>query len=439
MTRAVLVALATILATMGSPVSPAAAADPTARRAAVIRHVLPNGMTLLVRESGGAAVVAASFMVRTGSRDETADTAGITNFLHRVLVRGTSQRTARQLAEAAEDIGGSLDASGEVEYAEVRGTALSRHAEALLELMADVALSGALPAEEVERERRLISSQIQTRADTPFPLAFDTLLADLYGPHPFARPALGRRESIARLTREDLLMRYRSLYRGDRLVLAVSGQVTAERMRRAAERLFSRLPGPGAAPRPAIADPVPTGERRVIERQAQQAQILVGFLGPGVGERDYAATRVLGAVLGGGMSGRLFVELRDNEGLAYSLGVTSPTRSRHTFLVAYLGTARENVQAAEAGLLRELEKAKSGVIGDAELARAKAYVLGSLAMDRRSNARYAWYLAFFEAIGAGWDFPERYVRAVAAVTGADVQAAGAKYLTRPTRVVLIPR
>jgi predicted Zn-dependent peptidase len=396
-------------------------------------------MTLLVRESEGAAVVAASLIIRTGSREESPDTAGITNFLHRVMVRGTSQRTARQVAEAAEDIGGNLDASGEVEYAEVRGAALSRHAETLLELIADVAQAPAFPAEEVERERRLILSQIKTRADTPFPLAFDTLLADLYGPHPFSRPALGRRESIARLTREDLIERYRSLYRGDRLVLAVSGDIIAERMRKATERLFVRLPGPGAAPAPLVIEPVSTAGRRVIERKAQQAQVLVGFLGPGVGERDYAATRVLGALLGGGMSGRLFVELRDNEGLAYSLGVTSPTRSRHTFLVAYLGTARENVQAAEAGLLRELERAKSGVIGDTELARAKAYVLGSLAMDRRTNARHAWYLGFFEAIGVGWDFPERHARAVEAATADAVQAAAVKYLTRPTRVVLIPR
>jgi predicted Zn-dependent peptidase len=430
------VALASFVAATASL---AVAADPPAGRATVVRHVLPNGTTLLVRESSGAAVVAASLVVRVGSREETAETAGITNFLHRVMIRGTSRHTGRQLAEAAEDMGGNLDASGEVEYAEVRGTALARHAETLLELMAEVALTATLPAEEVERERRLILSRIQTRADTPFPLAFDTLLADLYGRHPFGRPAIGRRESIARISREDLLARYRASYRGNQLVLAVSGQVTAERVRKVVERLFGPVPGAGPPTEVAAIEPAPSGQRRVVERQAQQAQILVGFLGPGVGASDYAATRVLGALLGGGMSGRLFVELRDNEGLAYSLGVTSPTRSRHTFLVAYLGTARENVAAAEAGLLRELERAKSGGIGEAELARAKAYVLGSLAMDRRTNARHAWYLAFFEAIGAGWDFPERYARTVEAVTAAEVQAAAVKYLTRPTRVVLMPR
>jgi zinc protease len=105
-------------------------------------------------------------------------------------------------------------------------------------------------------------------------------------------------------------------------------------------------------------------------------------------------------------------------------------------MVAYLGTARENVAAAEAGMRRELERVGMEGVPAEELARAKAYVLGALAMDRRTNARHAWYLSYFELVGAGWDFPQRYARALEAVTPADVQAAARRYLTTPTVVVV---
>ena len=138
------------------------------------------------------------------------------------------------------------------------------------------------------------------------------------------------------------------------------------------------------------------------------------------------------------MAGRLFVELRDKRGLAYSLGVLTAYRTGPAFFVAYMGTARQNAAAAEAALLQELERIRTTPMGDDELARAKAYLLGQLALDRRTNSRQAWYLAFFEVVGAGRDFPERYARAVGAVTAADVAAAAQRYLTQPTVVLLQP-
>lgn len=407
--------------------------------AGVTRSVLPNGVRVLVRESDAAGVVAVSLQVRAGSRFETAETAGITNFLHRALLRGTGRRSGEQLVEAAERLGGTVDASGDVEYAEVRGSALARHWEALLELVAEVALTPTLPANEVEKERRLILSQIQTREDNPFPLAFDTLLRELYGPHPYGLASLGRRQSVAAIGRETLLAHHRSVYRADRLVVAVSGRVDRDRVRRTAERLFGGM-RPVAEPRVDGAPaPAPTGARRVLEKPAQQAQILMGYLAPGLREPDYAAVKVLTSLLGGGMSGRLFVELRDNRGLAYQVGALNPSRVGPGFFAAYMGTARENIPAAEAGMLGELGRIAQEGAGEDEVARAKAQVLGSLAMDRRTNARHAWYLAFFEVVGAGWEFPEHYARAVQAVTAADVRAAAQRYLTRPTTVVLEPR
>jgi len=404
----------------------------------VARQVLANGLTVLVRENPAVGVVAVSLQVRAGSRFEAESTAGITNFLHRAMIRGTARRSAVQLTTSAEDIGGTVDASGEVETAEIRGHALAGHWETLLALVADVALQPALRPDEVEKERRLIQGQIKSRADAPLSFSLDAVLRQLYGTNPSGLNPIGLKESIERLTRDDLLAHYRTIYQPDRMVLAVSGEVERRAVVKTAERLFGRMARSG--PGPQAPEPVSdaAGERKVIARPAQQAQILVGYLGPSLSDPMYPAVRVLAAALGGGMAGRLFTELRDRQGLAYSTQVFIAPRTGPTFLVAYIGTAPASATAAEAGVLRELDRVRSSPIGGDELARAKAYIKGTLVMDRRTNARLAWYLAFFETVGAGWNFPDRYARAIEAVTAEDVARAAERYLTRPTIVVLQP-
>jgi predicted Zn-dependent peptidase len=425
--------LALVLALVLLPTPSATAAD-----VPVARQVLANGMTVLVREDPGVGVVAASLQVRSGSLFETEATAGIPNFLQRVLLRGTEKRSMRGLAEAAEELGGSLEASGDVESAEVRAAAIARQWQPLLALLAEVVLEPALAAEEIERERRLLLGQLKTRDDNPFPRAFDTALRDVYGAHPYSWPPLGRRESVTQVTREALVAHYRAIYRPDRIVLAVSGNVPRADVIAAAERLFRRLPPGGAPPATPSIEPAPRAEPRLVERDAKQAQILVGFLAPPLGHADYAPVRVLAMVLGGGMSSRMFVELRDRRGLAYSVGVLAPPRTGPSLFAPYLGTSPPNADAALAGMLGEVDRVRAAPVDDRELARAKAYLLGTLAMDRRTSARQAWYLAFYELIGAGWDWPRRFARAVEDVTAADVVRVAQRYLVRPTVVVLRP-
>src|SRR5262249_13703636 len=128
-----------------------------------------NGLVVLVREDPAVGVVAASLLVRSGSAFETAENAGVTNFMQKMMLRGTKRHSALALSEAAEELGGTVEASGDVDYAEIRGTALARHWEALLALIAEVATEPTLPDPEIERERVLILAQLQTRADQPFP------------------------------------------------------------------------------------------------------------------------------------------------------------------------------------------------------------------------------------------------------------------------------
>lgn len=404
----------------------------------LLRHRFASGLTLLVRENPTAPVVAVSLQVRMGGRWERPEHAGISNFLQHAMVKGTLRRSAQEIAEAAEEIGGSVSAAGDIDYSELRGTALARHWKALLDLVADVALRPSLPADEIENERRVILSQIRNRGDLPFPLTFDTLLAALYGPHPYGRPALGRRQAVERLDRALLLDHYRRHYRAGRIVLAVSGQVAGPDVVEEVGHLFADLPPGAAAEDPAPPAPAAANARQVLERPAAQAQILMGYLAPSLASGDYPAVKVLSTLLGGGMAGRLFVELRDKQGLAYSLGALYPSRADTSYFVIHMGTAPGNLARAEEGLRREVARIREeGAMPD-ELQRAKAYLLGNLAMDRRTNARQAWYLAFFELAGMGHEFLDRYAKAVEGVTLEDIRRVAGLYLASPTVTVLKP-
>jgi predicted Zn-dependent peptidase len=405
-----------------------------------VRRTLPNGLTVIVRENPVAPVVALSLLVRMGTRWETADTAGISNFVHAVMVKGTTKRSGADLAEAVAALGGKISASGDADFSEIRASALARFWRELLGLTAELALEPRLAPEEVSRERDFVLSRVQRRRDNAPSRAFDEFFALLYGAHPYGLPALGTTSSLPRFDHAAVVARYRTFYRPDRLVLAVSGQVRADEVLAEAQRLFGAMPA-GSTAALDTPNPAPTaGSRRgVIEQAAQQTQILVGGLAPALDQPDFAAVKVLSSLLGGGMAGRLFVELRDKRALAYTATSFYEPVKEPGALILYLGTTPEQAAQAEQALLAEIARVQRETVPAAELARAKSYLLGRYAMDRRTNERLAWYLAFYDVERVGADYPERYRRAVEAVTAADVQRAATTYLAAPVTLVLGPR
>jgi predicted Zn-dependent peptidase len=404
----------------------------------VTREGLENGLTVIVRENPLAPVVAVSLLVAMGSRWERPQNAGISNFVHAVMVKGTRKRSGSDLADAVAALGGKISASGDVDYSGISGTALARFWRELLDLTAELALEPVLSADEVDRERDWLLSRVQLRRDNPSSRAFDGFYAALYGAHPYALPSLGTAESLKRIDHAAIVSTYRANYRPERMTLAVSGQVKAAEVIAAARRLFGGMARGAGGPDPAIPAPVAGGKRIVIEQPAQQAQIITGGLAPTLAHPDHAAVKVLSTVLGGGMAGRLFAELRDKQGLAYTASSFYDPVREPGALILYLGTSPESAAGAEAALMKEVARVRAEVVGADELRRAKGYLLGNYAMDRRTNARQAWYLAFYAVERAGADFPERYRRAVEAVTAEDVRRVAQTYLSAPTTLVLRP-
>jgi zinc protease len=410
-----------------------------AQTGGVTRTRLPNGFTLLVRENREAPVVAYSLMVRMGTRTETPATAGISNLLQLMLVRGTEKMDGEQIAEAADRLGGAIDAYGDSDYSEITATALSRNWQAMLELVGDVALRPTLPDGTVQAVRDFIARQIRNRGDKPFDVAMDTMRASLFGSNPYAWDPLGRRESVEKLTRESLLAYYKRYYVPGQMVLAVSGDVKAAEVAMQVQMIFGGLPPGKAELPPAPAPPPMAATRQDVIVPGAQAQILMGGLAPSLTDPDHPPLKVLTAVLGGGMASRFFSELRDQQALAYTTLAQYPSRIDTSAFVAILGTAPENVAKAAPALVQQLERIRTQQASADEVAVARAYVLGSQAMDRRTNARQAWYLAFFETAGVGYEFLDRYGAAVKAVTPADVQRVAQKYLSTLRTVIVQPK
>src|SRR6266851_3871035 len=286
-------------------------------------------------------------MVKMGTRWETPDNAGISNLVQVMAVRGTPTRTGTQIVEQADAMGGSIEATGDVDASEIAATALARHWVEMLDLVADVALHPTIPEGVVQAVRDFLIRQLRNRGDKPYDVAFDTLTARLFGRHPYAWDPIGLKESLERLDRPALLAHYRRHYVPGGMVLAVSGRVKTAEVVAQAGRLFGAMtagpvPVPAPAPPPA---PAPWRETRVVP--GAQAQILMGSLAPALTDPDYPAVKVMSTVLGGGMAGRFFSELRDKQGLAYTTGTQYPARVDTSFFLAQLGTAPENVAKDE--------------------------------------------------------------------------------------------
>ena len=222
-------------------------------------------------------------------------------------------------------------------------------------------------------------------------------------------------------------------------MLVVSGRVKSAEVMPEVRRLFGEMPGGrAAAVRTLAPPPAPETARQAIRVQGAQAQILMGVIGPTFTEADHAPLKVLATVLGGGLAGRFFSELRDKQGLAYTTAAQYPMRVKPGPFYAFLGTAPANVERAEAALREQLERVQREPVSDEELRVAKAYLLGSLAMDRRTNARQAWYMASYELAGVGYDYFDRYTTRVKDVTASDVQHVARRSLDKIRTVVVQP-
>jgi zinc protease len=412
-----LLLLALILTPAGSPRAQTLAGAPLLAE----RLTLPNGLVILVAERRALPIVTVRVAVGGAAVLDPTDKPGLANLTALALPVGTPTLTALEIDRAIEFVGGSLDAEGGRDWSELTVAVLRKDLGLGLDLLADVLLRPTFPADEIERKREEVKASVRKSEEDPETVAARVFRTLIFPGHPYARPVTGTEESLGRITRDDVAAFYRGTYRPETTVVAVVGDVTVGEVR---DALTARLGGwqnPEAAP---VAVGMVTlgapSRTEMVQRDLKQATVFVGQATITRPHSDHYPLVVASQILGGGSSSRLYSRVREERGLAYSVfSQYGPSRHGGMLLV---GFQSENARVREVLTLvrEELVRLRREPVSDEELARAKAYLVGSFPLRMDTNAELATLLLAVERLGLGLDYPARYRRAVQAVTVEDV-------------------
>lgn len=403
---------------------PASAVGP-----AIDRSQLSNGATLLVSEQRNLPMVLVEVLVDGGARWDPAGREGVANLAADLLTEGTATRSAAQIKEAIDFIGGSLSAAAGADYAQVSLQVLAEDLDAGIDLLADVLLRPAFAAEEVARRREAVLASIRAAKDNPNDVAARAFRRAVFDAEPYGHPTDGFEESVARIGREDVRAFFARHYRPARAYVIVVGDIGAEQAKTRLERAFSDWKGQ-AGPPFVYPPPAPPESRTVrIDKPVSQANIILGHRGFERANPDYEVISVMSYILGsGGFSSRLMDSIRTRAGLAYSVGsFFAPNQFPGSFQIVMQtknDSAAEAIRLARAEVVRIREEP---VIED-ELNEAKRYLTGSFPLRLDSNANIVDFIAQISFYGLGLDYAERYIEKVNAVTIEGVQRVARLYL-----------
>lgn len=402
--------------------------DKKADTEGVKKIVLPNGLTVLIKEYHGVPLVAYRLAMLGGVRLDPPEQRGLTHFIARTISKGTAKRDAAEIAAEVENLSGSIGGFSGRDSLGIQAEFLSKHYARGFEIFTDVVLNPIFISKEVEQQRREIISDINRMKDKPDSLTVDLFRSTLFKNHPYGSRVMGEEEVIAKIKRRDLMTHYRSLLIPRNMVLSVVGDVAADEIMPRIRKIFGDIPSRSTTLKspPKPKPPTKITEAKIVADKAQ-AQIVLGFMGPPLANEDRYAMDVLANILGG-QSGRLFLELRDKLHLAYSVGAANVESLDAGIFFMYMGTRPENRQAAINGLLNELELILKEPIGEEELERAREYVAGSYEIGLQTVSSQASNLALSECYGLGWEESLKYPDMIRKVTAQDVWEVAKKYL-----------
>jgi len=410
----------------------------------VRRSVLPSGVRILTEHVPGSQSVSVSFSVAVGSRDETNNHFGSTHFLEHLLFKGTKTRTAMDIAVAFDSVGGSSNASTGKEhtsyYAKVQDKALP----IAVEVIADMLTSSLIDETEFENERPVILEELAMNDDDPQDVVHEAFSTAVLGDHPLGRPIGGTIETITAVSRAAVWEHYQNNYRPQDLVVAAAGSVDHQELIKLVEQGLATAGwdlGLQAKPVPRrLLNPakISRGSKlNVIHRPISQVNIMVGSEGLYVDDPRRYAMGVLNTVLGGGMSSRLFQEIREKRGLAYSVYSFNQGYSDAATFGLYAGCSPAKAKEVTELMIAELDKVAQSGITSEELALARGNISGSLALKFETNQARMSRLASAEIVAGEFMDLDETIERFAAVELSQVQALAQDLLKLPRSIVAV--
>ena len=350
---------------------------------------LANGLRIATDRIDTVDTVSLGIWVDVGTRHEQADINGVAHFLEHMAFKGTARRSALTIAEEIEAVGGHLNAYTSRESTAYYAKVLKEDVQLALDILSDILQNSTFQPEEIERERAVILQEIGQANDTPDDIVFDHFQECAYPDQAMGRPVLGSPEIIRKIERETVIGYLRKHYGAQRMVLAAAGHVDHDRLAELADNLLGGLP----AERPATTEPAyyAGGDRRE-QRDLEQLHLVLGFPGVVLGDPDYYAASVLSTALGGGMSSRLFQEIREKRGLVYTIHSFVHGYSDGGLFGIYAGTGEAEAAELVPAICNEVIRIEDGLT-PVELNRAKTQMKAGLLMSLESSSARCEQLA----------------------------------------------
>lgn len=388
---------------------------------------LSNGLRLLVREDPRLPLVGMGAVFRGGLLAETAQTNGITRLMAKVLLKGTKTRTAEQIANQIESVGGSISSDAGNNSFSVSVDVMKSDVKLGMDLLSDVLLNATFPEKAVAREKEIQIAAIQQEEEQLTAVARNIMREALFPQHPYALRSNGSVQSVQRLTQKDLVDfrdRYVAAKNG---VLYVFGDVKAADVKQLVEQTLGNM-NPGALALTDAKPSAPLGKPETVESRKDKAQgvIVVGFRGASMSSPDRYALELIDEA-SSDLGSRFFIRIREQMGLAYYVGASEMLGLVPGLFAFYLGTDPQKIEPVKAALLDEIQKLAADGLTPVELARAKKKLIGQQEIANQSNDAFGYHCALDELYGLGFDYYKHLEHDVNAVTLDDIKTVAAKY------------
>uniref|UniRef100_Q01QF8 Peptidase M16 domain protein n=1 Tax=Solibacter usitatus (strain Ellin6076) TaxID=234267 RepID=Q01QF8_SOLUE len=381
---------------------------------------LANGVRVITEAMQHVRSVSVGIWIGAGSRRETTEQNGISHFIEHMLFKGTTTRSAEDIARAVDALGGNLDAFTAKELVCFNTKVLDQHLSQAFEVLADLVLNPMFREEDIEKEKGVILEEIKMEADSPDYLVHEIFSSNFWKDHPLGKPILGTPQSVRRFDSTMIRDFYRSVYSPANMVVTAAGHMTHEGLTALVQQYFASLPpGPAAPP-----DLQPSTHARIAlrnKKSLEQVHLCLGVPSYPLPHEERFACYVLNTLLGGGMSSRLFQNIRERQGLAYAVfSELNPYRDTGCLSI-YAGTSAESARQVVESITTEFRQLKGDRVGDEELRRAKDHLKGSLMLGLESTASRMSNLARQEMYFGRFFTLDELVESIEAVTAEDVR------------------
>jgi len=403
----------------------------------VKNEILRNGLKVLVKENPSNEIVAVEIFFGGGSAAESLDKAGLTYLTTRLIFKGTKDKDFTRIAQGFDSLGGVYGLSVERDFTEVHLVISKKYWKKGLKLLAEVLTEPVFPEEEIEKEKKLIISQIENIEDNPFEFTNKVFNENIYGTHPYAKPTFGYPNTIEQFDRDEIIKQYQRCFCAKNTVITLVGNLNLEDTIKLVKEYFGNLPS-GKRLNVQEQSFQKLASRKFIKKpDLMQSVIFLGFEAAPVNSQDYAALKLINSLMGGGMSSRLFENIRDKNGIGYSLGSFYPTRLATSTFVFFLGVQPERVEESVTAFWNEIKKLQYEKISDEEFKKAKNHLIGNFYLSKQRNREQAYFIGWFETLGLENDFDKVYLKNVEDLEISQVKEVSNRYFKPENSCLLI--